>query len=77
METQVVAAAGSSGTLSSVGNSLAGVGTAAKAFALAHPMGMATAGGALLGIGAYYMLGKVFRKKDTTIPVQEAAPVAA
>ncbi|CAA6828316.1 MAG: Unknown protein [uncultured Thiotrichaceae bacterium] len=74
METQIAAAAGSNGSLASVGHSLASVGTASKAFALVHPMTMAVAGGVLLGMGAYHTLGKVFKKKDTTVsvPVQEA-----
>ena len=73
MEAEVATAG--SGTLSSVGSSLANVGTATKAFVLVHPMGMAAAGGALLGMGAYYAIGKMFKKKDI-VPVQ-AAPVAA
>ncbi|MEZ5452433.1 MAG: hypothetical protein R3E93_06370 [Thiothrix sp.] len=73
METEVATAAG--GSLASVGNSLANVGTAAKAFALAHPMGMAAAGGALLGMSAYYAIGKMFKKKD--IALVQAAPAAA
>lgn len=67
-------ATGSSGTLAAIGSSLANVGTATKAFVLAHPMGMAAVGGALLGIGAYYALGKAFKK--TEAPVQ-TAPAAA
>lgn len=73
MEAEVTTTGG--GSLASVGNSLANVGTAAKAFVLAHPMGMAAAGGVLLGIGAYYAVGKMFKKKEAA-PV-EAAPVAA
>ena len=76
MEAEVASAtAGSSGSLASIGNSLSGLGTAAKAFVLVHHMGMAVAGGALLGIGAYYTIGKMFRKKDV-VPMQ-AAPAAA
>ena len=76
MEAEVASAtAGSSGSLASIGNSLSGLGTAAKTFVLVHPMGMAVAGGALLGIGAYYTIGKMFRKKDV-VPMQ-AAPAAA
>lgn len=49
------------------------VGGAAKAFAVAHPIGMAVAGGALLGLGAYYAAGKLLKKKPA--PAQaEAAP---
>lgn len=75
MEAEVAtAAAGSTGsTLSSIGSSLASIGTASKAFALAHPMGMAAAGGVLLGLGTYYALGKMFGKKKTAEPVMAAA----
>lgn len=74
METEVAtAAAGSNSTLASIGNSLANAGTAAKAFALAHPMGMAVAGGALLGLGTYYAFGKMFGKKKATEPAMAAA----
>lgn len=57
--------------------SLASVGTAAKAFALSHPMGMAVAGGALLGVASYYALGKVFKKKEAAAPAQAEATTAA
>ncbi|MBJ6609839.1 MAG: hypothetical protein JG718_05715 [Candidatus Thiothrix moscowensis] len=67
------AAVGSNGTLASIGNSLANAGTAAKAFALAHPMGMAVAGGALLGLGTYYAFGKMFGKKKVAEPVMATA----
>lgn len=73
MESQITAAQGS---LASVGQSLAGVGAAGKAFALAHPMGMAVAGGALLGAGAYYAVGRMFKKKNSA-PEQEAVAAAA
>lgn len=74
METEVAtAAAGSNSTLASIGNSLANAGTAAKAFALAHPMGMAVAGGALLGLGTYYAFGKMFGKKNAAAPAMAAA----
>lgn len=70
METEVATAASTKGSLASVGSSLMNVGTASKAFVLAHPMGMAAVGGAVLGIGAYYAVGKIFKKK-------EAVPAAA
>lgn len=75
METEV-ATIGSSGSLSSVGNSLANVGTASKAFVLAHPMGMAAAGGVLLGVGAYYAIGKMFGKKEKAESLQPEATTA-
>ena len=50
--------------------SFAAVGTVAKAFVLAHPVGMSLAGGALLGAGAYWGIEKLLRKK-------EQAPAAA
>lgn len=65
METEVAATAGNNGSLSAVGHSLANVGTATKAFAIAHPIGLAAFGGALLGFGAYYAVGKAFKKKET------------
>ncbi len=67
------AVAGSNSTLTTIGNSLANAGTAAKAFALAHPMGMAVAGGALLGLGTYYAFGKMFGKKKIAEPAMAAA----
>jgi hypothetical protein len=53
--------------------SLAAVGTAAKAFVLVHPIGMSLAGGALLGAGAYWGIGKLLRKKAQT-PEAEPTP---
>jgi hypothetical protein len=61
-------------TSASANGSLAAVGGAVKAFALAHPLTMATMGGAVLGIGTYYALGRLFRKKTVT---SAAVPVAA
>jgi hypothetical protein len=55
METEIATTAGSHG-------SLVAVGTATKAFVLAHPIGMAVAGGAVLGLGTYYVLRKMFGK---------------
>jgi membrane protein DedA with SNARE-associated domain len=60
-------------TLGSSNGSLAAVGTAVKAFVLTHPMTIAATGGAILGIGAYYTLGKLFKKKGTTAHVLPAA----
>lgn len=62
---------------STAGNgSAAAVGTAAKAFVLAHPLGMAAAGGVLLGMGTYHLLGKAFKKKEAPAEavVAEATP---
>ncbi|OQX03148.1 MAG: hypothetical protein BWK73_40480 [Thiothrix lacustris] len=67
------AAAGSNSTLAAIGNSLTNMGTAAKVFALSHPMGMAVVGGALLGLGTYYAFGKMFGKKKVSEPVMAAA----
>ncbi len=70
--TTTAATAGSgSSALSSFTSSLANAGTAAKAFALSHPLGMAAAGGVLLGLGTYYAFGKMFGKKKE--PVMAAA----
>lgn len=63
METELATAAGSNGSFTAVAG-------ATKAFVLAHPIGMAVAGGALLGLGTYYALGKMFGKK-------KAAPTLA
>jgi len=53
--------------------SLASMGTATKAFVLAHPVGVAIVGGALIGAGTYYLLKK-YRGKDQA---ESGAPVAA
>lgn len=70
MEAEAATAAAGS---NSIGTSLANVGTAAKAFALSHPMGMAVAGGALLGLGTYYAFGKMFGKKKVAEPAMAPA----
>lgn len=67
------AAVSSNSTLATIGNSLANAGTATKVFILAHPMGMAVAGGALLGLGTYYAFGKMFGKKNAAEPVMATA----
>lgn len=36
---------------------------ASKAFVVVHPIGMAVAGGALLGIGSYVSVGRYFSKR--------------
>jgi hypothetical protein len=72
-EAATAAAAGSNSTLATIGNSLTNIGTTAKVFALSHPMGMAVAGGALLGLGTYYAFGKMFGKKNVAEPVMAAA----
>lgn len=45
--------------------SLAAVGTATKAFVMAHPIALSVVGGAALGVGAYYMLGKMMGKRKS------------
>ncbi len=58
--------------------SLAAVGTAAKAFVLAHPVSLSIAGGVLLGAGAYWGIQRLMSKKDATEqPAGTAAPAAA
>ncbi|NOS89906.1 MAG: hypothetical protein HOP34_15455 [Methylococcaceae bacterium] len=54
MENEVVAT--SKGTL-------AAIGTAAKTLVLAHPVSVAVVGGALIGWGTYYAVGKYIAKK--------------
>lgn len=59
------------------GSSLAGLGTATKIFVLSHPVGLAVAGGALLGAGLYHL---VTRKRGAPAEAQTApaaAPAAA
>lgn len=73
MPTEIAATAGGNGSLASVGSSIANVGATTKAFALVHPIGLAIAGGALLGIGTYYALGKVLKKKEQPITESPAA----
>ncbi|KHD09190.1 hypothetical protein PN36_00350 [Candidatus Thiomargarita nelsonii] len=34
-----------------------------KAFLMVHPVGVAVAGGALVGMGTYYLMNKFFKKK--------------
>jgi pantothenate kinase len=53
--------------------SLAALGTAAKAFVLAHPVGMSLVGGALLGAGAYWGIEKLLRKKEQAPAAEPAA----
>lgn len=48
---------------SSANGSLSAVLATSKAFVVAHPIGMAVAGGALLGIGSYVSLGRYFSKR--------------
>ena len=52
--------------------SLTAVTAAAKTFVLAHPIGVAVASGAALGLGTYYLLGKIFGKKSAAQPVAVA-----
>ena len=55
MTTEVIA--------SSANGSFSAVLATSKAFIVAHPIGMAVAGGALLGIGSYVTLGRYFSKR--------------
>ncbi len=48
--------------------------TGIKAFALAHPVGLTIVGGALLGIGGYYAVAKLLRKKDDAPAEAASAP---
>ena len=56
MSTEVIATTSANGSFSAV---LA----TSKAFVVAHPMGMAVAGGALIGIGGYAYLGHYLAKR--------------
>jgi hypothetical protein len=44
----------------------------AKAFVVAHPVGLALAGGVLLGTGLYYGVQKYRKKDSSTSPTAEA-----
>jgi pantothenate kinase len=58
--------------------SLAAVGTAAKAFVLAHPVSLSIAGGVLLGAGAYWGIQRLIAKpKAEEQPTDTASPAAA
>jgi membrane protein DedA with SNARE-associated domain len=46
---------------------------AAKTFIVVHPIGVAVATGAVLGLGTYYLLGKLFGKKKSAQPVAAGA----
>lgn len=48
---------------SSAKGSLSAVLATSKAFVVAHPIGMAVAGGALLGIGGYVSMGRYLSKR--------------
>lgn len=48
---------------SSAKGTLSAVLSSSKAFAVAHPMGMAVAGGALLGIVGYKSMGRYLSKR--------------
>lgn len=71
MEVGTVTAASSNGSLSAVGHSLASVGKTSTAFAFSHPIVMAAAGGALLGIVTYRFIGNKFRNRK--LAKQEAS----
>ena len=70
----VAAATPATATAPGIGASLAGLGTAVKAFVLANPVGMAALGGVLLGAGAYYALT---RKRNKPAAATAEAPAAA
>lgn len=59
------------------GGSLAAIGSATKAFVLAHPVGMAAMGGVIVGMGAYYYLSKRSQKKAESNAAEATAGVAA
>ena len=52
---------------------LTAIGATTKAFILAHPVGVAIAGSALLGYGAY----KLLKKKDTTEEIEQEEETGA
>lgn len=61
-------AASSVGSLSAIGDALVNVGTTTKAFIVAHSVGLAATGGAVLGLGAYFGIRKLFGKKNGAAP---------
>jgi len=50
-------------TAPSGAHSALGLGTL-KAFMVAHPVGVAVVGGALVGAGTYYLMNKFLKKKE-------------
>jgi phosphotransferase system glucose/maltose/N-acetylglucosamine-specific IIC component len=50
-------------TAPSGASSALGLGTI-KAFLVAHPIGVAVVGGALVGTGTYYLMNKFLKKKE-------------
>ncbi|MCK5719829.1 MAG: hypothetical protein KAH84_07755 [Thiomargarita sp.] len=48
-----------------------------KPFVVAHPIGMAVVGGALIGVGAYYLMKKFADKKEETTTETTAETAAA
>jgi len=75
MSTEITTAATAAPVASN--GSLAAVGTAAKAFVLAHPVSLSIAGGVLLGAGAYWGIQRLMRKDAAEQPAGTAAPAAA
>ena len=59
-------------TAPSGANSTLGLGSL-KAFMLAHPVGVAVVGGALVGAGSYYLMNKFLKKKDDVEVTEETA----
>ena len=68
------AAANTAGS-SSAGTSLAKLGATMKGVVMAHPIAWGAVGGVLLGVGAYYAIGKLRSKKEES--AEQAEPAAA
>jgi hypothetical protein len=46
-------------------NAISSLGTTTHAFIAAHPLGVAIVGGAIIGMGAYYLMNKFFKKAES------------
>jgi len=69
-EAAITAGTASSGTA-------AAVGTAVKAFVLAHPATLSVTGGILLGVGAYYAINNWWGKRKGRETTAKATPAAS
>ncbi|MCK5525011.1 MAG: hypothetical protein KAI83_17930 [Thiomargarita sp.] len=57
--------------LNTVTNTTTAISSGIKAFVLAHPVGIAIVGGAVVGAGTYWLMNKYLKKNE------EPAPAAA
>ncbi len=57
-------------TVISTNNSTLSTLGSAKVFLLAHPVGVAIVGGALIGTGTYLLMNKFLKKKEVPTPAE-------